>query len=193
MQLPTRVSMVFLLSIIVLATSGCGWIGKEEKRIEDFTFTDQNGNPFGLSDLNGKVWVADFIFTNCTTVCPPMTINMKRLQDELKEEGLEVELVSFSVDPEVDTPEKLKGYMEYFKADPENWHFLTGYSMEVIQRFAKDNFNALVQKPADSDQVVHGTSFYLIDQNGILVEKFSGIDNNLLISDMIKEVKSLLK
>lgn len=102
--------MLLLLSIVLLAACGKTIPDAKNWPVDDFTFTDQNGQSFGLSDLKGKVWVADFIFTNCETVCPPMTANMAKLQDMVKEEGLDVEFVSFSVDPEVDTPEKLKEY-----------------------------------------------------------------------------------
>src|SRR5690625_4997495 len=66
------------------------------KNVADFEYTNQNNESFGLQDLKGKWWVADFIFTNCTTVCLPMTSNMSRLQDRVKEEGLEgVHFISF--------------------------------------------------------------------------------------------------
>ena len=70
-------------------------------QLPDFSLTDQRGAPFALSDLQDKVWVADFIFTSCGTICPPMTIEMARLQDEFAAE--DVHFVSFSVDPERDT------------------------------------------------------------------------------------------
>src|SRR5690606_41608417 len=118
--------------------------------IEPFVYTDQNGKPFSLADLEGKVWVATFIFTNCKTVCPPMTANMARLQRMVAQEGLDqVEFVAFSVDPEVDTPEALRESAARYTDNTENWHFLTGYVQEHIEQFARDNFKAIVHKPED--------------------------------------------
>lgn len=182
--------MLLLLSIVLLAACGKTIPDAKNWPVDDFTFTDQNGQSFGLSDLKGKVWVADFIFTNCETVCPPMTANMAKLQDMVKEEGLDVEFVSFSVDPEVDTPEKLKEYAKKFNADLSNWHFLTGYSQEEIETFARKNFKAIVQKPKQGDQVIHGTDFYLVDQQGKIVKYYSGI-SNVPYEEIIKHIKAL--
>lgn len=182
--------MLLLLSIVLLAACGKTIPDAKNWPVDDFTFTDQNGQSFGLSDLKGKVWVADFIFTNCETVCPPMTANMAKLQDMVKEEGLDVEFVSFSVDPENDNPEILKQYAKKFNADLSNWHFLTGYSQEEIETFARKNFKAIVQKPKQGDQVIHGTDFYLVDQQGKIVKYYSGI-SNVPYEEIIKHIKAL--
>ena len=169
--------IVVLLVIVLLAACGKTIPDAKNWPIDDFTFTDQNGKPFGLKDLKGKVWVADFIFTNCETVCPPMTAHMAKLQKKAKEKGLDVEFVSFSVDPEVDTPEKLKEYVKKFNGDLSNWHLLTGYSQQEIEEFAEKNFKTIVQKPKNQDQVIHGTNFYLVDQNGTIVQTYSGVQD----------------
>jgi protein SCO1 len=182
--------IAFICMTILL--SGCGNKIPDAKNwpLADFTFTDQNGQPFGLADLKGKVWVADFIFTNCETVCPPMTANMAKLQDMAKAEGLDVEFVSFSVDPENDKPETLKQYVEKFDADLSNWHLLTGYSQEEIEEFAKKNFKTIVKKPEQNDQVIHGTDFYLIDREGNIVKYYSGL-NNTPYEEILKHIKAL--
>src|SRR5690554_3570292 len=120
----------FLMLSLVLFLVACG-----EKEIEpnmsgdiaDFEFTTQDNEKLSLEDLNGEWWIADFIFTNCTTICLPMTSNMAKLQKELKEEELDAQLISFSVDPDYDSPEILKEYAEEYGADLSNWSFLTGY------------------------------------------------------------------
>ncbi len=142
--------------------------------VEKFAFTDQNGKNFGSSELKEKVWVADFIFTSCQTVCPPMTANMAKLQKMLHAEGIkDVEFVSFSVDPEVDTPEKITEFMKVYEMDTKRTHFLTGYTRPDIEKFAKENFQTLVTKPENNSQVIHGTSFYLVDKDGKVVKKYS--------------------
>lgn len=160
--------------------------------VQNFQYTNQNGQPYGLEDLKGKVWITTFIFTNCETVCPPMTANMARLQQMTKEEKLDVQFVSFSVDPEVDNPEMLKLYVQKFTNDLSNWTLLTGYSQEEIEKFAKESFQTLVDKPATTNQVTHGTSFYLVDQNGKVMKKYSGISNTPY-EDIVRDAKRLLR
>ncbi|WP_158555850.1 SCO family protein [Peribacillus glennii] len=159
--------------------------------IESFTFTDQEGEPFSKSDLKGKVWVADFIFTNCETVCLPMTSNMAKLQKRVHDEGLKgVEFVSFSVDPEEDKPGVMKEYASKFNVDFSNWHFLTGYGQKEIEQFAMENFKTIVKKPEDEDQVIHGTDFYLLDQEGKIIRYYTGL-NKIPMDEIIKHIKIL--
>ena len=141
-----------------------------------------------MDDLTGTMWIADFIFTNCTTVCEPMTAEMAALQQKFKDEDIPVEFVSFTVDPTVDTPEILKSYVQNFTDDLSNWHLLTGYSQEEIETFARDHFQSIVQKPASSNQVLHGTNFYLIDEQGVLVNEYNYIDASY-VDEMIRDAK----
>lgn len=94
--------LVAVIGLFTIILAACGQSGIENALnydVEDFNYTNQDNQAVGLSDLEGKVWIADFIFTSCETVCPPMTYNMSQLQDKVKEEGIEnVEFVSFSVD-----------------------------------------------------------------------------------------------
>lgn len=189
-----KIFFLLMLTGIIALAAGCGNSGLKDAKnypIEDFTFTNQDGEPISKKDLEGKVWVADFVFTNCADVCPPMTANMAKLQDMIKEEGLEdVEIVSFSVDPEVDTPETLKEYGKKFNADFDNWSFLTGYSQEEIERFTLENFKALVKKPESGDQVIHGTDFYLVDQNGDMRKYYTGL-KEVPFEQIIEDIKAL--
>ncbi|RLQ97537.1 SCO family protein [Falsibacillus albus] len=173
---------------MLLMAAGCS--SKEKGTpLKDFKFTDENNQAFGLKDMKGKVWITDFVFTSCTSVCPPMTHNMSELQKMVKKEGLkDVGFVSFSVDPTVDTPQGLKEYAAKYDADLATWHFLTGYSQDKIQDFALDNFQALVKKPKNDDQVIHGTSFYLINKNGERVKSYSGV-KDVPFDQIIKDIK----
>jgi len=146
-----------------------------DKEMDSFSFTDQDGEEFGLEDLEGKWWVADMVFTNCTTVCLPMTTNMSSLQDSLAEKNIDAELVSFSVDPENDTPDVLKEYAKDYDADESNWHFLTGYDFETIQDISVDTFQQMLQEaPEGDDQVTHGVRFFLIDPEGNVIKSYDG-------------------
>ena len=104
-----------------------------------FTMTDQLGQPFGTHDLEGRVWVADFIFTACQTMCPVLTQKMALLTHRARHLGPEVHFVSFSVDPERDTPQKLAAYAATYHADPHKWSFLTG-TLDSIQGAVVDGF-----------------------------------------------------
>jgi protein SCO1 len=190
-----RKSVLFIIfAAVFLFMAGCGSNGLKDAMnypVEDFTYTDQEGQSFNKDDLKGKVWVADFVFTNCADVCPPMTANMAKLQEMMKEEGLkDVEIVSFSVDPEVDRPEVLKEYGQRFNADFKNWTFLTGYSQEEIETFARESFKTLVKKPQKGDQVIHGTDFYLVDQDGVMRKTYTGL-KEVPFDQIIEDIKTL--
>ncbi len=158
--------------------------------VPEFEAVDQDGKPFKLSDLKGKVWLADFVFTNCNTVCPPMTANMALLQKRLKFEGLDVEIVSFSVDPERDDQKAIHKFAEQHDVDFSNWHFLTGYPFEKVQKLSRETFKADVQMDPESDQVIHGTQFYLVDQSGKIRKIYNGI--KLDDDEIVQDVKEML-
>lgn len=123
-----------------------------------FTLTDQNGHTFGNDKLVGRPYVAAFIFTQCASTCPKMTAEMSRLQHELPKE---VQMVSFSVDPERDTPSVLKQYAATHKADESRWHFLTG-SRDAITAAARDMKLAFAEGDADHP-ILHSPRLLLID------------------------------
>lgn len=185
------IGVISLVMILLLSSCGNTIPNARNYPIEQFSFTDQDGNTLSLDDLKGKVWIADFIFTNCADVCLPMTANMSKLQSMLKEKGIEdVEFVSFSVDPDVDSPEVIKEFAERFHADFSNWHFLTGYSQEHIEQFAKNSFKATVLKPEKSDQVIHTVDFYLVNQEGAMVKYYTGLEE-IPFDDIINHIKIL--
>jgi len=166
--------------------------------VNDFEVTNQNGDTFTKEDMEGKVWLMDFIFTNCATVCPPMTQNMTAVTQALEEKGIEdYGVLSFSVDPETDSPEVLTEYAEWYDI-PENteWQFVTGYDYDFIRGFAEDNFKTIVAPPPEgSNQVTHGTSFYLIDQDGTILKDYAGIDSGdteFPLEEMVSDVEKLV-
>lgn len=181
----------FIIGLSFLLTA-CNSTSPPMEKIDDFTFTDQNGQRFGTNELQGNIWLADFIFTNCETVCRPMTSEMANLQAQLKVQGFPVHLVSFSVDPTTDTPEVLSNYMVDFTDDLSNWHLLTGYTQNEIEDFAREQFKTIVQKPNLSTQVIHGTNFYLIDQEGQLINEYNYIDPTY-IETLLDDIEALLK
>jgi protein SCO1/2 len=184
----------FLLVVIVALLSACGQKGIEnplDYPVNDFKAVTQDNKPFEKKNLDGKIWVADFIFTNCADVCPPMTANMTKLQKMVVEEELKnVEFVSFSVDPTVDTPEKLTGYAKNFGLKDDNWTFLTGYSQEFIETYARETFKTLVKKPQEGDQVIHQTYFFLVGPDEKVKKIYDGYQE-VPYDEMISDIKSL--
>lgn len=184
--------LIFIIGVLLLA--GCGKKeiqGAQNWPVKDFTYTNQDGKSFGSKNLKGKVWVADFVFTSCVDVCPPMTSNMASLQKKVKEAGIKnVEYVSFSVDPTVDKPETLKNYGGRFGVDFKNWNFLTGYSQEEIETKAMKEFKMIVKKPQEGDQVIHGTDFFLINQEGKIQKYYTGLQE-IPYDKIIDDIKTL--
>jgi protein SCO1/2 len=130
-------------------------------KVPDFSLMNQQGQPLALSDLMGKVWVADFIFTHCPTICPVMTQEMVNLQSEFDSEP--VYFISFTVDPERDTPEVLSRYAVQFGADEKRWHFLTG-KKELIYQLANEGFKLAAKKHGGG--FPHSTRFVLVAPDG---------------------------
>ncbi|HWK21525.1 MAG TPA: SCO family protein [Ureibacillus sp.] len=167
---------ILVLSVILSSCSNYKFKAETEYEIEDFTVTNHKGEEVTLGSLKGKPWLAMFIFTNCTTVCQPMTFNMNEIQKELEKNGVkDYNIVGFSVDPANDTPEVLSEYLSHFTVEDESkWNLVTGYDQKWIEQFALNSFKSIVKMPTEGDQVVHGSSIYLVDENGIAVKNYPG-------------------
>ncbi|GHH99173.1 SCO family protein [Neobacillus kokaensis] len=159
-------------------------------KVSNFEGVNQDEKPIDLSTLKGKVWIADFVFTNCDTVCSPMTSNMAELQRKLAKAGVKAQLVSFSIDPDYDQPQILKQYASRVGADFSNWNLITGYKQEFIESFANKSFMAPAAKLEGSNQFVHSTNFYLINKQGLVVQKYEGVSDPPY-EQIIRDIKSL--
>ena len=133
-------------------------------KVPQFQLTNQAGQPFGLAQLKGKIWIADFIYTMCPGPCPMVSSRMSELQKPLQD--TDVHLVSVSVDPEHDTPAVLRGYAEKLQAQPQRWDFLTG-SKEAIYDLSRNGFKlAIADGSADAGIPIHSTRMVLVDRRG---------------------------
>jgi cytochrome oxidase Cu insertion factor (SCO1/SenC/PrrC family) len=131
--------------------------------VPDFSLIDQNAQSVTLGTLDVTPWVADFVFTRCGGPCPQMTGKMAGLQKTLPPS---VRLVSFSVDPEHDTPAVLKEYAKIFNADESRWHFLTGDKSAIFQQARGMLLTAI---PAtENNAIIHDERFLLVDGEGRL-------------------------
>lgn len=187
--------LAILASVIGLAVIGFfGYNYYEQKHrlpvyktMPDFALEKLDGSAFHFSDTDGKVRLVAFIFTNCMDVCPPTTLNMAKIQKELKANGLfgkDVQLMSISFDPERDTPAVLQKYADSFGADQTGWHFLRGEEATVAQ--VAQSFGVGVLKQPDGT-FVHTMRIFLIDKEkkmraiyGMAAE----MDMDKIISDM---------
>jgi cytochrome oxidase Cu insertion factor (SCO1/SenC/PrrC family) len=131
--------------------------------VPQFVLTNQNTEAFGSAQLNGKIWIADFIFTTCPGPCPIISARMSGLQQPLAK--TDVHLVSFTVDPVKDTPAVLHNYAEALHAEAGRWDFLTG-SQSTIYKLCRDGFKLAVSDTGEAEMPVHSTRMVLVDRRG---------------------------
>jgi len=161
-----------------------------------FDLTDQTGRPFSSSHLSGKVVVANFIFTTCTDICPLLTATMAQVRDQLRQAKLlgdKVVIVSFTVDPENDTPDALRTYGERFGAMPNEWRFLTG-SRQAIDDLLIGGFKvgrppATARTPGGTPEIIHSNRFVLIDGRGQIRALLNG--DELDVQSVVEEARRL--
>jgi len=128
-----------------------------------FRLIDEHGGAFGPERLAGRVWLANFIFTRCPSICPEMTDRLVRIQKQL---GDEVDLVSVSVDPAYDTPERMRAFAEHHHALSPRWHFLTGESRHVQDAVLRGFRVAFSRDSEDIASIAHGVHVVLVDGRG---------------------------
>jgi protein SCO1/2 len=135
-------------------------------RVPKFNLTNQDAQPFGSQALAGKIWIADFIFTTCPGPCPIISTRMSELQKPLAKS--DIRLVSFTVDPEKDTPEVLRAYADKLRKEPLRWDFLTG-PLDAITSLSRDGFKlAIAAGEEPGSGPVHSTRFVLVDRAGTI-------------------------
>jgi protein SCO1/2 len=163
----------------------------------EFTLTDQTGRPFSSSHLAGKVVVANFVFTTCTDICPLLTATMAQVRDQLKQAkllGEKVAIVSFSVDPEHDTPDALRVYGERFGAVPTEWRFLTGDRQAIddllIGGFKVGRPPPASRTPGGAPEIIHTNRFALIDSRGQIRALYNG--EELDVPAVVEEARRLV-
>ncbi|MGV3632378.1 MAG: SCO family protein [Bacteroidota bacterium] len=164
-------------------------------RIGDFAFQNQDGKTITLADVKGKVFVAEYFFTTCGTICPKMNVQMQRIQKAYYDDD-RVKILSFTVDPEIDTVAQLKLYAEGHGAKKGKWHFLTGEKSKLYQLARKSFF---VLKPAEAQNLGDAGSDFIHTNNFVLVDKqlrirgyYDGTSEKE-VSHLIEDIDLLLK
>jgi protein SCO1 len=154
-------------------------------RIAPFTLTAESGQAFQSKSLEGHAYVADFIYTTCPGPCPRMSSQLHGIDTQVRE--LPVQFVSFTVDPEHDTPEKLSAYAKQFQADTRRWHFLTG-SREAVNDIFRNSFKL----GTVDGTMVHSTRFALVDSQGQLRGYYTSDDPDEL-RKLVRDIRRLEK
>ena len=162
-----------------------------------FVLTDQRGRSFGSEDLKGRVWVADFVFTSCPTACPKLTKRMAQIQHRARHLGDAFHLVTFTVDPENDTPARLASYATSYHANPARWSFLTGSLADIESTVVKGFKIAMGKEPTGAGggagsglfAIFHGEKLVLVDGEGAIRGYYdaddAGIDDLLQATDIL--------
>ncbi|MBP9853260.1 MAG: SCO family protein [Candidatus Omnitrophica bacterium] len=151
-----------------------------------FVLTEANGQPFDSAQLYGKVWIANFFFTTCSDICPMMIKNMSSLSRTF-EKVHGVKMVSFTVNPEIDTPEILAKYSETLNKGKANWFFLTGKREDITQIVV----NQFKLGKAD-EPIFHSPNFALVDRAGFIRGYYDGTNTDE-VNQLFKDASVLLK
>lgn len=166
-------------------------------KIPDFQFMNQEGKVVTNNTYRGKIWVVEFFFTSCPTICPIMNKQLKRLYKKLnKQEHEELQFLSFSIDPTTDNPRKLKNFQVQQKINYKNWDLLTGDEKET-HRLGIQNFLTFAGKDSESaGGYAHSGSFTLVDAHGYVRGVYAVTNFDLTVNEqefdrMVKEIKIL--
>ena len=159
-------------------------------KISDFELTNQNGLKITQEYYNNKIYVADFFFTTCQDICPIMTKNMYKLQEELKNEN-DILFLSHTVIPEVDTVEQLKKYAIENNVDDSKWNLVTGEKRQIYD-LARKSYLAVEDAKYGKFDMIHTENFMLIDKQKQIRGFYDGTKDEE-IEQLISDIKILKK
>jgi protein SCO1/2/putative membrane protein len=168
--------IAILITVIGLGTVECSAVLPDYGAVGPFSLTRESGKSFTEKDLEGKLWVMDFIFTRCSGPCPLLSRQMAKIQEKLPEGA---GLLSITVDPEYDSPEILSEYAQRFNADPSRWLFLTGKREDVYRVIQNQFLNAVESNPdavSVGEAFIHSQRFVLLDESGHIRGFYDGED-----------------
>ena len=157
-------------------------------KISDFKLTNQNGKEITQADYNDKIYVADFFFTTCQDICPIMTKNMYKLQEELKGDN-DILFLSHTVIPEVDTVQQLKKYSIENKVNDSKWNLVTGDKKQIYD-LARKSYLAVEDAEYGEFDMIHTENFMLIDKESQIRGFYDGT-NDLEIDKLLKDIEIL--
>lgn len=159
--------------------------------VQDFNFVNQDGKTVTQKHLDGSVYVADFFFTTCHSICPVMSTQMERIYTKFKGNP-EVKFLSHTVDPEIDTVEQLKAYALKYNADSGQWLFVTGDKKQLYEIARTGYFLDAQEGDGGPDDFIHTQNFALIDKDKRIRGYYNGIDSSD-VEQLMKDIDLLLK
>ncbi len=165
-------------------------INNERKKVPSFSFTNQNGKIITNKDYEGKVYVIEFFFTTCPTICPRMNANLVQIQNTFK--GFDnFGVASFTINPENDTSEVLKAYADKYGVTNPNWNLMTGDQIEIY-KLANEGFNLYTAEDDNAEGgFEHSGNFALIDKNGYLRSRIVNGNPIIFYNGMISESEKI--
>jgi protein SCO1 len=158
--------------------------------VPPFTLTNQDGRTFGSADLAGKIWIADFIYSTCPGPCPMISSRMSEMQKPL--EKTDVHFVSFTVDPETDTPARLRQYADRLHARPGRWDFLTGPKATIYELSIRGFKLAASADGGERGQPIHSTRMILVDREGQIRGYYDATEADA-VTRLLADTNRLLK
>lgn len=140
-------------------------------QVPEYELISENGTPFGSKDLKGKVYLANFVFSRCPSICPKMMADLEKIQKRVRGTGHKVSIVTFTVDPDFDKPKVLFDLARKHKANPHVWTFLTGNDKDAMFNLYRDGFKVGVEQPANMApeslfDIAHSEKIVLVDGKG---------------------------
>lgn len=171
---------------------------KKFNTVPAFEFVDQNGDTISNETMKGKVYVVDFFFTSCPTICAPMSNNLMKVQEKLKDYK-DFKVLSISIDPVYDTQQVLKNYANRHNAIDGTWHFLRG-DKEATYKLAREGFSAYVGESKDSlIKFEHSGNFALVDREGNIRSRKDAYGNWMMVyngvagNDIEPQIKEIIE
>ena len=164
---------------------------KINHRIQDWVFINQNGKTITNKDYEGKIYVADFFFTTCPTICPIMKDNMVWLQNKIQQYP-DVMLLSHTVTPDIDTPEVLKAYAVEKGVDDSKWHLVTGDKKDIFYIARKSYLAVKTGSPEELYDMVHTENFILVDKKRRIRGFYDGTEQDDVMR-LLKDIEFLVK
>ena len=167
-------------------------VGEKNHKIAEFSFINQNSEVVNNDSFKGNIYITNFFFTSCPTICPTMTNQMKRLSVLTKDLIKEIQFLSFSINPRMDQPSRLRAYKKKYGIAATNWMFLTGdenkthaLGVEYFQVFANKDI-------ASEGGYAHSPAFVLVDKEGYVRGVYVGTETSQ-VNQLEKDVRKLLK
>lgn len=200
-----RIATVWVLSGLILGLLSCN---KDkslpvygERRVENgdtvyhtippFQFVDQDSNLVTNETFSGKVYVADFFFTSCRTICPKMKTQMLRVYEEMADQP-DVLILSHTIDPEYDTVALLHDFAERLGVSSDRWHFVTGNQDSIFSIARRGYFSAVMADDTEPDGYIHSGAFLLVDRKGRIRGTYDGTKEEE-VNRLIGDIRRLLK